>query len=401
MLRRIYGAAAVRSFTTGLTGVLLGLYLAEAGMSAGEVGLVVGAGLGGGALATGFIAFHGEPLGRRGALVAVSALSAGGLVVVAGADSVALLAGAAFCGMVNGMGRDRGAAQTLDQSILADSVPAANRTNAFTRYTLVQDVAGAIGSLAAGLPAVLGRSGVSLLPAYRWTLAAAAVLSVVPLVLYAGMRSDSDRPRSTGPVTERAPLGTESRRRVRGLAGLFALDSLGGGLLAGSIVTYWFFRRFGLSGDVLGLIFFAARGLNALSYVAAEFLARRLGLVRTMVFTHLPSSVVLAALPFVSSGPLAIVLFLVREALVQMDVPVRQSYVAAITQPGERTFALGVTSVVRNAGWAGGPPVAGWAMSALGLGAPLLLGAGLKIVYDLALYAAYRHIRPPEETGVG
>lgn len=369
-------------------------------MSAGEVGLVVGAGLGGMALATGFVAFYAEPLGRRGVLLAVSALSAGGFVVVAAVDSVALLAGAAFFGMVNGMGRDRGAAQTLDQSILADVVSGANRTGVFTRYTLIQDVAGAIGSLAAGLPAVLGRSGVAILPAYRWTFAATAVVSVIPLVLYAGLRSHSDRLVLTRSVNARVPLGTESRRRLRGLAGLFALDSLGGGLLAGSIVTFWFFRRFGLTGDVLGLVFFAARGLNALSYIGAEVLARRLGLVRTMVFTHLPSSVVLVALPFVSTGALAIVLFLVREALVQMDVPTRQSYVAAVTEPGERTFALGITSVVRNVGWAGGPPIAGWAMGVFGLGAPLVLGAGLKIVYDLALYVSYRHVRPPEETGI-
>jgi predicted MFS family arabinose efflux permease len=157
---------------------------------------------------------------------------------------------------------------------------------------------------------------------------------------------------------------------------LFALDSLGGGLLAGSIVTYWFFRRFGLSGDVLGPVFFVARGLNAWSYLGAELLARRVGLLR---------------------GPLAIALFLAREALVQMDVPARQSYLAAVTEPGERTFALGITGLVRNVGWACGPPLAGWAMSAFGLGAPLVLGAGLKVVYDLALYASYRHVRPAEE----
>jgi MFS family permease len=378
--------------------VLLGLYLAEAGLGAGEVGLVVGAGLAGMALATGFVAFYGEPLGRRGVLLAVSALPVAGLIVVAAADSVALLAGAAFIGMVNGMGRDRGPAQTLDQSVLADTISADMRTHAFTRYTLIQDIAGAIGSLAAGVPAMLGRFGIAMLPAYRWTMAVTALIALVPLLLYAGLPANSTRRRATAlRKGGRIPLGAESRRRVRGLAGLFALDSLGGGLLAGSIVTYWFFRRFGLSGEVLGPMFFVARGLNALSYVGAEVLARRIGLLRTMVFTHLPSSVVLIALPFVASGPLAIALFLAREALVQMDVPTRQSYVAAVTDPGERTFALGITGLVRNVGWASGPPIAGWAMSAFGLGAPLLLGAGLKIVYDVALYASYRHVRPPEE----
>lgn len=376
--------------------MLLGLYLAEAGVGAAAVGLVVGAGLGGMALATGLVAWYGDAFGRRKTLIAVSALAALGLVLVAAIQSVTLLAMASFVGMLNGMGRDRGAAQTLDQSMLADSVRESDRTAAFTRYTLIQDVAGAFGSLAAGVPTILGRSfNLPIVPAYRWTLVAAGLLSIVPLVVYAGLETAPDRlQRPRG----RIRLTDESRKRLRGLAGLFALDSLGGGLLAGSIVTYWFFRRFGLSGDVLGPVFFAARGLNALSYLGAEFLARRLGLVRTMVFTHLPSSVVLIALPFISNAPLAIALFLAREALVQMDVPTRQSYVAAVTEPGERTFALGVTGLVRNVGWASGPPLAGWAMSALGLGAPLLLGAGLKIVYDLGLYASYRHVRPPEET---
>jgi MFS family permease len=348
------------------------------------------------ALATAFVAWYGERLGRRGVLVAASLLSAVGLVGVALAQTVTVLAGAAFVGMVNGMGRDRGAAQTLDQSILADTTPASERTRVFTRYALLQDVAGALGSLAAGLPALLARADVAALPAYRWTLATAGVVAVIPAVLYAALPAEGVAPGGTGPPG-RVRLSVESRRRVRGLTGLFALDSVGGGLLAGSIVTYWFFRRFGLGGEVLGPVFFAARALNAASYVLAEWLARRIGLIRTMVFTHLPSSVVLIALPFVGSAPLAIALFLVREALVQMDVPTRQSYVAAVTQPGERTFALGVTGVVRNVGWASGPPVAGWAMSVFGIGAPLVLGAAVKIVYDVALYVSYRQVRPPEE----
>ncbi|OGU07154.1 MAG: hypothetical protein A2W29_07980 [Gemmatimonadetes bacterium RBG_16_66_8] len=147
-------------------------------------------------------------------------------------------------------------------------------------------------------------------------------------------------------------------------------------------------------------MFFAARALNALSYPAAEFLARRIGLVRTMVFTHLPSSAVLLALPFVPTPGAAVAVFLVREALVQMDVPTRQSYVAALTSPGERTFALGVTGLVRNVGWAAGPAAAGASMRALGLGAPLVIGAVLKIVYDLALFGSHRTVRPPEEEAV-
>ncbi|MGH7645056.1 MAG: MFS transporter, partial [Gemmatimonadales bacterium] len=249
----------------------------------------------------------------------------------------------------------------------------------------------------AGVPAALrGLAGVPLDTAYRWTLGGTALVSLAPLVLYAGIRG-APLAAAGGGLRWVVPLGPDARRRVGRLAGLFALDSLGGGFLAGSIVTYWFFRRFGMSAETLGLVFFAARCLNALSYLAAERLAGRIGLVRTMVFTHLPSSAVLLALPFVATPAVAIALFLLREALVQMDVPARQSYVAAVTGAGERTFALAITSLVRNVGWAAGPALAGLFMATLGLGAPLVAGAALKVVYDVALFGSFRDVRPPEE----
>jgi len=395
----VYSAGGVRSLVTGLTGVLLGLHLASVGLSAAQLGAIVGLGLAGTALGTAVVALGGERFGRRRILLATSALSAGGLLVFALSASPPVLAVAAFCGMLNGVGRDRGPAQALDQSALADAVGDAQRTAAFTRYTFVQDVLGALGSLAAAVPALLERGlGFGAVPAYRATFAAAAALSLVPLALYARLPAAPLAAAPTTPVLQLAGrLSPATRRRVAGLAGLFALDSLGGGFLAGSILSYWFFRRFGLGGAALGPVFFAARALNAASYFAAEHLARRLGLVRTMVFTHLPSSLVLLALPFVPSAWLVIALFLLRESLVQMDVPARQSYVAAVTAPGERTFALGVTSLVRNVGWAVGPGLAGATIAAFGLGAPLVAGAGLKAVYDVALYLSYRGIHPPEE----
>ncbi len=352
------------------------------------------------ATGTALAAFFGERLGRRRALIGCALLSGFGLAGVALSSSVGALAVAALLGMVNGMGRDRGAAQTLEQSLLADAATDAERTRAFTRYSFVQDVGGALGSLAAALPALLERTlAATAVDASRWVLLGAAMLTLGAAALYLSLAPEPRAPRS-GPTWWRVPLSPVARQRVGGLVGLFALDSVGGGFLAGSILTYWFFRRFGLSGDVLGPVFFAARALNALSYLVAERLAARIGLVRTMVFTHLPSSAVLCVLPFLGNAPLAIALFLVREALVQMDVPTRQSYVAAVTSPGERTFALGATGLVRNAGWAVGPPAAGVAMTAFGIGAPLVIGAGLKMVYDLALYASYRNVRPPEEGAV-
>jgi MFS family permease len=376
--------------------VLLGLYLGRLGLDAAALGLVVGAGLAGLAIGTTFVAFVGDRLGRRNTLLATTVLSGAGLVGLALVEGAVSLAIVAFLGMVNGMGRDRGPAQTLEQSLLADAATHTTRTRAFTRYALVQDLAGAVGALAAALPSGIEAAfGVSALAATRWTLVGAAAVTLAPLPLYLALPADKRHI-----VTHRwwhVPLSASGKRRVGGLAGLFALDSLGGGFLAGSILTFWFFRRFGLGGDVLGPVFFAARLLNAASYVGAEWLAARIGLVRTMVFTHLPSSVLLCALPFVPWTALAVTLFLIREALVQMDVPTRQSYVVAVTAADERTFALGATGVVRNAGWAFGPPLGGLAMGAFGLGAPLVIGAGLKIVYDLALFASFRHVRAPEE----
>ncbi|MBI2404512.1 MAG: MFS transporter [Gemmatimonadetes bacterium] len=395
----LYAAAAARSFTSALTGVLLGLYLAEMGSGAAELGVIVGAGLAGMALGTTWVAWHGDRVGRWPTLIAATVLSGLGLVGLAAFEAGPLLPAIAFAGMLNGMGRDRGPAQTLEQSILADAVPGANRTAVFARYALAQDVAGALGSLAAGAPKLLEALW-SLGPAsaYRWTFAGAAAVALLPVAIYARLAVPEQGPAGVTHASGRfAPLSPGARRRVGGLSALFALDSLGGGLLAGSIVSYWFFRRFNVAGDVLGPVFFAARALNALSYLAADGLARRIGLVRTMVFTHLPSSALLIVLPLVPSAPWAILLFLAREALVQMDVPTRQSYVAAVTSPGERTFALGVTGVVRNAGWALGAPLAGLLTRIAGLGAPLVAGAALKMAYDVALYYSFRGIQLREE----
>ncbi len=397
--RILFTAAGARSFGTGLTAVLLGLYLGQIGADAEALGLVVGAGLAGMAVGTAAAAFLGDRLGRRRALIVTALLSAGGLAGVAFSRSVMALAVVAFVGMVNGMGRDRGAAQVLEQSLLVDAVGDARRTRALARYTVVQDVCGALGALAAGFPWLLHRV-VSTPPveATRVMFLGAALVTIAPAIVYLRLPPDARLARRSARARWwHVPLSPVARKRVGGLAGLFALDSLGGGFLATTVLTYWFFHRFGLGGELLGPVFFAARALNAGSYLVADWLAGRIGLVRTMVFTHLPSSALLCALPVVPSAALAIALFLAREALVQMDVPTRQSYIAAVTAPGERTFALGVTSLVRNVGWATGPPLGGLAMAAFGLGAPLVIGASLKMVYDLALYASFRHLRPPEE----
>lgn len=378
--------------------MILGLALAERGYGAGTLGLVVGAGLAGGAVGTALVAWYGDAVGRRGLLLAATALTALGYGAVALAPSAAVLALSAFLGLLNGFGRDRGPAQTLDLSVLAGVAGDADRTRAFSRYTFIQDVAGAVGALGAGLPALAHAVvSVPLDTGYRAVFAVLAVLTLLSLILYRGLPAPPLAP--GGSLRRGMPQDPAVRGRIGGLAALTALDSVGGGFLAGSILSYWFFRRFGLAPEALGVLFFAARALNAVSYLAAERLARRFGLVRTMVFTHLPSSGFLLALPLVGTAWAAVALFLAREALVQMDVPTRQSYIAAVVPATTRTFALGVTGIVRSAGWAVGAPLAGLAMGTLGIAAPLYAGAALKVLYDVALFGAFRHVRPPEEDG--
>jgi len=227
------------------------------------------------------------------------------------------------------------------------------------------------------------------------TCAVAAAGSLVP---YGLLSHRIEVPVTTRPRATHARLDPQTRSVVTRLAVLFGLDSIGGGFLNSALIAYWFFRRYGTSEGELAVLFFAARTLNAVSHLVAAWMARRIGLINTMVLTHLPSSLFLMAAPAAPSAAVAGALFLAREALVEMDVPTRQSYVMAVVPPQERTFASGVTNVTRNVGWAVGPSLAGLVMQRVALAGPLFIGGALKIGYDLLLYGSFRHIRPPEES---
>ena len=192
-------------------------------------------------------------------------------------------------------------------------------------------------------------------------------------------------------------MSPASRGLVLRISALFAIDGLGGGFLTTALISYFFFKRFGVSEGVIGVLFFGARVANALSHLAAAWLARRIGLVNTMVFTHIPSSVLLASVAFAPSFPVAALLFLLREGLVEMDVPTRTSYVMAVVKPEERLYASGVTSIVRLGAWAVAPSFAGLFMQGVSMAMPLFVGAGMKVTYDVLLYRAFRHLKPPEE----
>ncbi|HEX3092975.1 MAG TPA: MFS transporter [Candidatus Angelobacter sp.] len=394
----IYVAAWLRSFGIGLLGVVLGVFLYREGYSSTAIGLVIAAGLAGAATGTVFITFKADRLGRRRTLFVLSLLTAGGslpLVFHFGLPAMVLIA---FLGMLNGMGTDRSPAFALEQATIPGLVSDQKRTWALAWYSVVLDASGALGALAAGIPIAAQKWWSMDLPrSYRLLFMAYAAISVLTALLYLLLSSDVEIRKAGAPPGLRVAVSPETKSTIKKLSALFAIDAFGGGFLTDALVSYWFFRRFGIAESQLALLFFTVHVLNALSHLGAAWLARRIGLIKTMVFTHLPSSIFLIAAAFMPSPRWAIVLFLLRESLVEMDVPTRQSYVAAVVQPEERTFAAGVTNLVRNGAWAAASAVAGVFMQQVAFAAPLLLGGGLKIIYDGLLWRAFRHLAPPEE----
>ncbi len=396
--RILYATAFIRALATGMVGVLLGIYLARLHLSPSQIGFVVGAGLVGNAAATLLTTALGDRWGRRRFLIGLTlATAAGGLAVSLVSHPLALGV-AALLGMVNGMGRDRGAALVLEQAMLPGTVTDAQRTRAFAWYNVTQDVGHALGGLMAGLPVLLREvQPLSEETSFRLAMGTYSLLVLLPFLLYLALSRHTE---AVGGLETRTVL-PESRRILWKISSLFALDSLAGGFLTTALLAFFFYAHFGVSEEIVGLLFFAARLANALSHLGAAWLAKRIGLVNTMVFTHIPSSLLLATVPIAPTFPVAAALFLLRESLVEMDVPTRQSYVMAVVRPEERTLASGVTHLVRMAGWAVAPFAAGLFMEGMSLATPVFIGAGMKILYDLLLYAAFRNLKPPEERGAG
>lgn len=393
----IYGAALLRSLGIGLLSVLLGIVLFHAGASSLHIGLVIATGIAGGAAATSVVTFYGDILGRRRTLVVLSLLAALGGIGLALTPHFSLLLATAFVGMLNGTGTDRGAAFAMEQAVLPGLVSDTHRTWALSWYNLILDSGSAVGALAAGLPFFLQRwLALDRAASYAGVFLGYAALNLLSGMLYLLMSPQVEVAQRTRRRSLQ-PVSAQTNSIVMKLTALFSLDSLGGGFLTDALVSYWFFRRFGIPEHSLGILFFAVHLLNAGSHLGAAWLAKKFGLLNTMVFTHLPSSVFLIAVALAPSFKLAILFFLVREALVEMDVPTRQSYVAAVVRPEERTFASGITNLARNVCWAIGSSLAGVSMQNIAFSAPLVVGGGLKIGYDVLLYRAFRHLRPPEE----
>jgi MFS family permease len=394
--RRILAARGLRSFAYGYLSITLGVYLAQLGLSPVAVGVVLTATLLGSALFTIALTLVADRFGRRRMLILLALLMIVASLVFAFSGSFWPLFLAALTGTLSpNSGEGGGAFVPLEQAMLPQTAPDAQRTNLFVLYNLLGSLAGAFGGLFSGFASQLVAPGSDPLALYRGLFVLAALLAVVNIVLFLPLSRQVERPPSTKPVSL---LGVHrSRGTVLKLSALFSLDSVAGGFTLQSIVAFWFFERWGLGLDALGPIFFGVNFLNAVSYLLAGRVAARVGLLNTIVFTHLPASCMLLLIPLMPTVELAILVFVGRQILSQMDVPTRQSYTMAVVDPDERVAAAGFTGVARNLSQVLSPTLAGYAMQVAALGLPFFISGTLKILYDLSMYAVFRQVRPPEE----
>jgi MFS family permease len=387
----LFTTCAVRSLAYGFLSVMLGVYLGAVGLSTAAIGWIFTAALAGGALMTVAITSVADRFGRRVLLVGGALLMAAAGAVFVFSQDPAWLALAAALGAMSPSGKEVGPFLALEQAVLPQTTDDRQRTAVFAAYNLIGSFAGAVGALAVGIPEIFSLDA---LAGHRLLLWIYTALALLLAGLFAMLSPAVEASKST--VT-RAHRVKKSRPMVAKLAGLFALDACAGGFIVQGLLAYWFHVRYGIDGALLGGIFFGTNFLAALSFLAAPALARRFGLLNTMVFTHLPSNVLLLIVPFMPTARAAILVLLLRHLLSQMDVPTRQSYTMAVVEPGERAAAAGILSVARNTGASIAPLFAGATLAAPALGLPFLLAGGLKIVYDIWIYLEFRGVKPPEE----
>ena len=398
-VRLLFVTRALRLFGYGALSIVLVLYLAELRLTTSEIGWLLASTLVGDTLISLWLTTRADRAGRGRMLVAGALLMAAAGTVFVFTRGYWILLVAATVGVISPSGHEVGPFLSIEQAALSHVVPGEHRTTVFAWYHLVGAMAGALGALAGGgMAGLLQRAGWPTLDSFRLVIALYAALGVALAVLFFRL-TPAVEPSLAGRAERRTFLGLHrSRRVVFRLSSLFALDAFGGGFVVQSIAVYWFHMRFGASASVLGAIFFGANVLAGVSALAAVPLARRIGLIPTMVFTHIPSNVLLMLVPAMPTLGSAITVLLLRFSISQMDVPTRQSYVMAVVDPDERSAAAGVTGVARTAGAALSPALCGMLLTVPGLmAAPFVLSGGLKIVYDLLLWRGFRLLRSPDE----
>ena len=399
--RLLFVTRMTRLFAYGFIAVILGLYLAAVGLSDTQIGLVLSLTLLGDALVSLPITIVADRLGRRRMLMIGAGLMIFAGVVFAFTDNIAFLIVAAIIGTISPSGNEVGPFLAIEQAALPQTTTDKMRTPVFAWYSLLGSVATGLGSLAGGaLAQALQNSGQTPLNSYRAVIIGYALFGAALALLFTRLTPAVEIVLEKVPLTLQSLFGLKrSRQVVFKLSLLFMLDAFAGGLIVQSLVALWFNRRFGVDPVVIGSIYLGANLFAGLSALAAARVAARFGLINTMVFTHVPSNMLLILVPLMPTLPLAILVLLARFSISQMDVPTRQSYTVAVVDPEERSAANGVTNLARTTASALSPGLTGAFFSAGGiwLSAPFLVAGGLKLVYDFLLYRSFKTIKPPEE----
>lgn len=394
----LFTTRIVRLFAYGFLSVVLVLYLTEVGLSESQAGLLLTFTLAGDAAVTLWLTTSADRFGRRRTLIVGALLMVlAGVVFLLSRDPI-VLAVAAIVGVISPSGNEIGPFLSVEQAGLTQLVTDKARTQTFAWYNLVGSFATALGALAGGwLAQILQTRGFSALESYRAVLVGYAVAGGVIGACFLALSPAVEA--SAAQATTRRMLGLhKSRQVVLKLSAFFALDAFAGALIVQSFMALWFHTRFGVDTGVIGSIFFGANVLAGISALLAAGIAKRIGLINTMVFTHIPSNVLLLLVPLMPTLPLAIIVLLARFSISQMDVPTRQSYTMAVVDPDERSAAAGITAIARSVGASLSPSLAGLMLGVPAfLSFPFFLCGGLKIIYDLALWREFRRVKPPEE----
>ena len=399
--RLLFAMRTLRMFGYGFLAVVLVLYLAAAGLDPLAVGIVLTLTLVGDVVISLWLTTHADRFGRRRVLVAGAFLMLLAGIVFAATSWLPLLILAGAIGVISPTGNEVGPFLAVEQAALTQTVPDVRRTATFAWYNLAGYVATATGALGAGLVSqALLDGGSAPVDAYRAIVVGYALIGLILAVGFWMLdRGIEAPPRDIRDDGIRRRLGLHRSKGVVGhLSLLFSIDAFGGGFVPQSLMAYWFHLQFGVEPLVLGFIFFGANLLAAVSSLLAAPIAKRIGLINTMVFTHLPSNLLLILVPLMPTLPLAVAVLLLRYTLSQMDVPTRQSYVMAVVEPDERSAAAGITGIARTTGAAISPSISAVMVSSVNYAAlPFYLAGGLKIVYDLLVYRDFRNLKPPEE----
>ena len=394
----LFATRTTRLFAYGFLSVVLVLYLVQVGLQEQAVGLLLSLTLFGDAGISLWLTTSADRLGRKRMLIvgALLMVLAGGVFILT--NNYLVLVAAAIIGVISPSGNEIGPFLSIEQAALSQLVPDARRTQVFAWYNLAGSIATAVGALAGGFLAQrLQELGWTPLAAYQAVLSGYILCGVLLALLF--LRLSPDVETSTAPVADRRLGLHRSRGIVARLSALFALDAFAGGFIISSLIAYWFHLKFGVPEGVLGSIFFGANLLAGLSSLLAARIASKFGLINTMVFTHVPSNLLLILVPLMPTLELAVAMLFLRFSISQMDVPTRQSYTMAVVAPDERSAASGVTSIARSLGAAVSPALSAWFIANPGfLSMPFFLAGGLKLIYDAALFFSFQATKPPEET---